>query len=330
MTDRTVDYRQIFEAAPAGYLLTQPDGTIVDANRTMYGWTGRGQEELLGMNLLALLPAGDRIMFLTHAMPAIESQGSVKELAVEILAATGERLPVLLAVSRMRESPDAPETVGPELNVVVVFGVHERRLYERELAATLRRLEESESERAKLLEEARHQAMHDALTRLPNRMLLASRLDEALERAGMHGLYVGVLFCDINRFKDINDTYGHAAGDQVLGHVAGRLAGAVRGVDTVARYSGDEFVILLPALEPPEEIAVVASRILNSFNPECLVGESKLRVEVAVGQSVTAEMRPMLPDAREELARQLLMEADADMYRSKPRPGSKLETTDAA
>ncbi|GAA4047460.1 hypothetical protein GCM10023063_38490 [Arthrobacter methylotrophus] len=119
-------------------------------------------------------------------------------------------------------------------------------------------------------------------------------------------------------FGDINHTYGHAAGDQVLGHVAGRLAGAVHGIDTVACYTGDEFVILPPALESPEEIAVVASRILNSFDPECLVGESKLRVEVAVGQSVTTEMRPMLPDAREELPRQLLMEADADMYRSKP------------
>ncbi|MDQ0030861.1 PAS domain-containing protein [Arthrobacter bambusae] len=154
MSEGTVEYRQIFDAAPAGYLLTRPDGTIVDANRTMCEWAGRGQEELLGMNLLALLPAGDRIMFLTHAMPAIESNGSVKELAVEILAANGERLPVLLAVSRTLLSTAGP--AASELNVVVVFGVHERRLYERELAATLRRLEESESERAKLLEEARH------------------------------------------------------------------------------------------------------------------------------------------------------------------------------
>ncbi|OOP62839.1 hypothetical protein BMF89_08160 [Arthrobacter sp. SRS-W-1-2016] len=339
MTDGTVDYRQIFDAAPAGYLLTRPDGTIVDANRTMYEWTGRGQEALLGLNLLSLLPAGDRIMFLTHAIPAIESNGSVKELAVEILAANGERRPVLLAVSRTRKStgvptpdvptPDAFGTAAPELNVVVVFGVHERRLYERELAATLRRLEESELERAKLLEEARHQATHDALTHLPNRTLLTSRLDEALERAGNHGLRVGLLFCDINRFKDINDTYGHAVGDEVLGHVAGRLADAVRGVDTVARYSGDEFVILLPTLESPEEIAVIASRIMDSFDPECIVGESQLRVELAVGQAVTAAMRPMLPEARQELARQLLMEADADMYRSKPRAGSKLETSHA-
>ena len=116
---------------------------------------------------------------------------------------------------------------------------------------------------------------------------------------------------------------------EVLGHVAGRLAGAVRGIDTVARYSGDEFVILLPALESPEEIAVIAARILSSFDPECLVGESQLRVELAVGQAVTDAMRPMLPGAREELARQLLMEADADMYRTKPRAESKLETSDA-
>jgi diguanylate cyclase (GGDEF)-like protein len=138
------------------------------------------------------------------------------------------------------------------------------------------------------------------------------------------------LFCDINSFKDINDTYGHAAGDQVLSHVGGRLAGAVREVDTVARYSGDEFVVLLPALESPEEIAVIASRILNNVDPGCLVGESKLRVELAVGQAVTAKMGPMLPDAREELARQLLIQADADMYRSKPRHEPKRETTDAA
>ncbi len=74
---------------------------------------------------------------------------------------------------------------------------------------------------------------------------------------------------------------------------------------------------------------MIASRILNSFDPKCLVGESQLRVELAVGQAVTAALRPMLPEAREELARQLLMKADADMYRSKPRAESKPESRDA-
>ncbi|WCI08183.1 GGDEF domain-containing protein [Arthrobacter sp. OVS8] len=136
---------------------------------------------------------------------------------------------------------------GPEpRDLMIFFAAPERRRYERELASAHRQLEDAEAERALLLQEAHHRALHDPLTGLPNRRQLEESLLAALARAGEQRHRVGVLFCDVNNFKNVNDTLGHAAGDRVLEHVARMLAQAVRDADTVTRYSGDEFVVLIP------------------------------------------------------------------------------------
>ena len=165
-------------------------------------------------------------------------------------------------------------------------------------------------QRARLLETVRHQATHDALTGLPNRVLFLDRLGEALASTAPDQ-HVGVLFCDLDRFKAVNDSLGHAAGDQLLRQVSARLRAAIRPDDLVGRLSGDEFAVLLPALVRPEDADRVVARVRGCFDePFRLEG-----TDVAVGTSVGVSVR----SGGEGGADALLRSADADMYRHKKR-----------
>jgi diguanylate cyclase (GGDEF)-like protein len=179
-------------------------------------------------------------------------------------------------------------------------------------------------QRARLLETVRHQAHHDALTGLPNRVLFMERLLAALPTVGP-GAHLGVLFCDLDGFKQVNDTLGHAAGDELLRQVAARLGAAVRPGDTVGRLSGDEFAIVLPGLEQPADAQGLAGRVVDCFSePFRLEGR-----EVAVGTSVGVAVH-----APGNGAEDLLRQADAAMYRHKQRtharPEARGETLDGA
>ncbi|MEX6666869.1 EAL domain-containing protein [Pseudomonas sp. W2-17] len=127
-------------------------------------------------------------------------------------------------------------------------------------------------------------ALFDPLTKLPNRQLLRDRMEQAIHLSSrMQHSYLGVLFVDLDRFKKINDTHGHAAGDAVLVEVARRLSSSVRDSDTVARLGGDEFVMLLCNLPSPDDITVVAERILAACSLPIQVGISFYHVSVSIG-----------------------------------------------
>lgn len=165
-------------------------------------------------------------------------------------------------------------------------------------------------QRARLLETVRHQATHDALTGLPNRALFLDRLGEVLAGTAPEQ-HVGVLFCDLDRFKAVNDSLGHAAGDELLRQVAARLRAAIRPGDLVGRLSGDEFAVLLPALARPEDAGRVVDRVLGCFDqPFRLEGTS-----IAVGNSVGAAVHSGPGGSADALLRA----ADAEMYRHKER-----------
>jgi diguanylate cyclase (GGDEF)-like protein len=164
-------------------------------------------------------------------------------------------------------------------------------------------------QKARLLATVSHQATHDALTGLPNRTLFLERLVATIPTAA-EGAHVAVLFCDLDLFKQVNDTLGHAAGDELLRQVAARLRGAVRPGDLVGRLSGDEFAIILPGLVDPEDARSLADRVTSCFDePFRLDG-----TDVAVGTSVGVAVQPVGSDGTAE---QLLREADAAMYRHK-------------
>ena len=111
----------------------------------------------------------------------------------------------------------------------------------------------------------RHLATHDALTGLPNRVLLDDRLAQAMAQADRSGTSFAVLVCDLDRFKTINDSLGHSAGDQLLQEVAGRLIALTRSVDTVARYGGDEFVLLVSPIATAEDATGLAARVITAL-----------------------------------------------------------------
>ena len=172
-------------------------------------------------------------------------------------------------------------------------------------------------EKIGLLEDARRQALHDPLTGLPNRALLEDRLEASLAQAARKGGQVGLLFCDVNRFKRINDGLGHGAGDSVLRHIAAQLQAAVRDADTVARYSGDEFVVLLPDLDTPSEVDHVAARIRSSLAEPVEIDGSKVFLDVAIGSTVGGASPGDTADSHAESGRRLVAKADFEMYRAK-------------
>jgi diguanylate cyclase (GGDEF)-like protein/PAS domain S-box-containing protein len=167
------------------------------------------------------------------------------------------------------------------------------------------------TERKRLEEELRHMAFQDSLTQLPNRRLLLDRLKQASRVSKREGAYLAVLFIDLNKFKELNDTHGHDIGDQLLIAVAHRLQRAVRDADTVARLGGDEFVVLLEGLgaEPSqasEYANFVADKIGQSLREGYLLGDIAYRGSASVGiQLVLGDQDD--PD-------QILKEADTAMY----------------
>jgi PAS domain S-box-containing protein len=129
-------------------------------------------------------------------------------------------------------------------------------------------------QRALVSRSVRHMALHDSLTGLPNRQLFVDRLKQALRRARRNNIGVGLLFVDLDHFKSLNDTYGHAHGDRVLMETALRLKACVRESDTVARLGGDEFVIVLPDLAGAKDAEAVAEKVLGAlFDPKVADGK---------------------------------------------------------
>ena len=176
-------------------------------------------------------------------------------------------------------------------------------------------------ERRRSEAETRHQALHDPLTGLPNRALFRDRLQHALARARRHDGTLAVLFLDVDNFKVVNDSLGHEAGDELLTALAPRLAEAVRSGDTVARFGGDEFVLLCEEVADEQEAIEIAQRVKACFARP---------LQIAGGEHyVTASIGVALPSAGHDGPESLLRDADAAMYQAKERGRARYEVFDA-
>jgi diguanylate cyclase (GGDEF)-like protein len=234
----------------------------------------------------------------------------------------------LVAVEQLTmAAPDAPVIiVADELDErsvtrLVAAGAQDH-LVRRELTATgLRRAVAYAMERKRLEGRLTHQALHDPLTGLPNRALFLDRLGMALDRAQRNRTTVAVLFLDVDNFKAVNDSLGHAAGDRLLTALADRLRAVLRPMDTVARFGGDEFMLLFEDLSGEREAAMIAERVSYAAASPITLEDDEAKVTVSIGVAVVAD--PSIP------AEHLLREADAAMYRAKELGRSKYTVSDA-
>jgi diguanylate cyclase (GGDEF)-like protein/PAS domain S-box-containing protein len=165
--------------------------------------------------------------------------------------------------------------------------------------------------------EMTHSAHHDAVTNLPNRLLFNDRITQSIALARRQNRPIAVIFLDLDRFKYVNDSLGHAAGDELLQSVSKRLLSCVRGSDTVSRQGGDEFAILLPEITHAEDAATCARKILLSLNPPHSIGGRSLHIDGSIGISV-------YPEDGED-AETLIKNADTAMYHAKDRGRSNFQ-----
>jgi diguanylate cyclase (GGDEF)-like protein len=263
---------------------------------------------------LIVLDAGMRVLDVNRAFLGLVNQAKVSDVELD----------EILPISELRKQ--AKELLVSGAGVARV----EARLDGKQLQVTLTGIEHAGEQRLLLVVEditqrkdvetrLAHLATHDALTGLPNRNLLEDRLTQAVVHASRHQRAAGTLFLDLDRFKVVNDSLGHNVGDELLRAVAERLLRCVREGDTVARLGGDEFVVVLNDLARPQDAALVARKILDSFvHPFHVdvpdVGAQEFFFTASIGISLYPNDGSDLP--------LLLKHADTSMYRAKKRGGN--------
>ncbi len=287
-------YSQLFETTRDGLVVTTPDGQVLDANPALLRMLGYSLEELRALRYQNLTPAE----WATHDRRALEqslSRGYADQYEKEYLRSDGTRLPIETRVWAVRDEAGQP---------VQLFGAVR-----------------DVSERKRAEQHIRRLAFFDALTGLPNRQLFQSRLEEAIENAREQDLLVAVLFIDLDRFKQVNDSLGHSAGDRLLAAVARRFGEAVRREDvmgrpgeeddfSVSRLGGDEFTMVL-TVEEREHAAAVAGRLQQLLREPFRVDYHEVFVAASIGIAI-------FPGDGED-AETLTRNADTAMYHAKER-----------
>lgn len=199
---------------------------------------------------------------------------------------------------KVQEASDKLTVVNQALKVEI----RERIIVDRELASAIEQKEV-----------AQDAALHDALTGLPNRALFNDRLEHGIAQAKRHGGNLAVMFVDLDKFKNVNDTHGHDVGDIVLQTAAQRLKDHFRDEDTVSRHGGDEFLCLLTEFQKESNIAMIAEKIIKGMQAPCNVNVRNLKVNANIGASIGIAIFPQDGNTAEVLIKR----ADEAMYRAK-------------
>ena len=286
LRDSEEQFRTSFENSPVGILVTRldsgDDGRIVKANPAACEMLGYTEEELRMRTAVELVHPEDRPAS-AATMAALLADGHVHDAERRCIRADGETRWV-----RVRSS--VVTRLGARHIFAYLEDVTARRQAEAELA---------------------FRALHDPLTGLPNRHLFMDHLRLALDQLRRQPGAVAVCYLDLDRFKEVNDGFGHEAGDRVLTEVGRRLARTVRTVDTVSRLAGDEFAVVCPSVDSEHDAAGIAERILAALDEPVAVGEARLHVGASIGITFTRS-----PASAPE---QLLSHADTAMYQAKRR-----------
>ena len=285
-------------------------GLILYANRRLAELLSCSRESLVGSPLATWVPGG-----VPAGLDGLRGPGVAgATLELDLVGGEGVAVPVLVGTSPL-------EVDGDYLTCLTFTDLTAQKAQDSEIA----RLSEAQSQRMVDLQDAEialtEQATHDALTGLPNRSLLIDRIDQALAHSKRSGRCTAVLFVDLDRFKQVNDIQGHAAGDTVLQWVADRLISVVRPMDTVARIGGDEFVVLAPDVDMDLHAAAMSARLLASLRGGPRRDEGGQHLAASIGVSVSVGGRGT--------AETLLKEADTAMYRAKAHGEGGAEVSDA-
>ncbi|MGK2859887.1 MAG: EAL domain-containing protein, partial [Thermoanaerobaculia bacterium] len=273
-------YRLLFERNPAGVFRCDAGGHILDCNQACARILGFSTPaELMRRNLVQLFVTQEE---LAAEFRDLRARRSITNREAELRRADGSSGWVLVNVS-IRELPDGREVI--EGGIVDI---------------TDRKLAEAQIE---------YQAYHDALTGLPNRLLLQDRLEVALAQARRLDRPLGLLFLDLDEFNLVNDTLGHHVGDKLLQRIAARLRAVVREDDTVARMGGDEFTILVPQLRDERHAILVAETLIDAVAEPIEIESHALYPTVSIGIA-------LFPNDGSDVAT-LLRSADAALYRAK-------------
>ena len=299
----------ILQSAPFMVITADPGGTIRTVNPAGERMLQYERDELVGRSITETLMLPGELA--EHARRTAEDLGA--EVAPHTFGARAQRglpdesewnfrrkdgthLPVNVALAAMRDGPGSLTGF-----VGIAYDITERKKSEEYIL---------------------HLAHHDALTGLPNRVLLQDRVKVAIERGKRHGHCVAVVLLDLDRFKQINDSLGHFMGDAVLKTTANRLTGAVRHSDTVARMGGDEFCLVLSDLHDDTEAVAVAAKVLEAVRPPIPVGQEALYVTASIGIAMFPHDGPDLTT--------LLQNADTALYRTKDEGRNGFRVFDAS
>lgn len=293
----------VFDSSTEATLITGLDAAIVSVNAAFTRVTGYAASEVIGRPLDALLTsesaAALREGLPQHVANAAPDTAHGEPLAVEVQLRCKNGSPVWMEILSTPEHDAAGRVVG------------------------YRRIGRNITERREMQDRVRELAFHDPLTGLPNRRLLNDRLGLAMAQSKRSGTYGAVLFLDLDNFKPLNDEHGHGAGDQLLIEVAGRLHDCVREIDTVARFGGDEFVVVLGALHTCRDESLALARNVAEKISAVLARPYQLAVrqydgtEIAIEHTCTSSIGGTLYFHNEARHEEVLKRADSAMYRAK-------------
>lgn len=262
------DMAQItLDAIGDAVLVVDPKGKVVYLNKVAETMTGWSSESALGRpveEVFFIIDGTSRQRAASPSQRAI-SEGRIVELALGSVLIRRDGTGMAIEDS----AAPIPNRLGKVAGAVIVF--HDAR--------------QSRLEMLKMS----HLAQHDFLTGLPNRVVLMDRLTQAIGMANRHHKQIALLFLDLDHFKQINDSFGHAVGDQLLQEVAADIVACVRTTDTISRHGGDEFVILLTEIEEIQDPAQVAEKLLARFALPRIIDGHELQITLSIGISVYPE-----------------------------------------
>lgn len=284
LRDSEKRFRTILENAPIGMAVLTLEGRFLLVNRSLCDIVGYEKEELEKLTFQEITHPDDLEFNLANVQRL--QDGGINSYFMEKRYVRKDKQIVWtqLTSSVIRNAAGAPQFLIAQIEDI--------------------------TDRKRSREQIHQLAYYDALTTLPNRRLLKDRLKQSIAKAKRYQRPLALMFMDLDNFKLVNDTFGHDMGDKLLKVVADRLQACVRGIDTVCRQGGDEFIIVLSEITHPEDAAVVANKIIDTINKPISLNENDVHITTSIGIAI-------YPVNGTDDARELMKKADLAMYETK-------------